>query len=230
MIFAHLLQNLLRGLAGVEHGRGLFVALLVAAEVGHADLEQLVERDIDHLVIKQLFAVVYSAQAEVAIRARQQIILHPLFIIFERVNHGVITCLELLEQFLIVHVFEGFGNVFLEEADDARQLHERNLRVNFRRVAQIRVRSVKDYGHLLFARNHRAQPRFRRGKITAHDDKHRVGDVAGITVWVLPPKLQRIQVQQRGIDVTQRHQAVASLHFIQFFRTEIFKAAAEILQ
>ena len=46
--------------------------------------EQSIERDIDHLVVQKLLAVVFRANAEITPRTRQQISFQPCFIGLQR--------------------------------------------------------------------------------------------------------------------------------------------------
>ena len=62
-----------RVLAGFELSGHFPELLLIFAQVGPADFEQLVERHVDHLVVLEFFAERFGADAEVAIGARQQV-------------------------------------------------------------------------------------------------------------------------------------------------------------
>ena len=72
----------------LKHGAGIFVRLqflghlvevrLILAQIGPADFEQLVERQVDHLVVLKLLREGIGANAEVAVRAGKQIGLEPV--------------------------------------------------------------------------------------------------------------------------------------------------------
>ncbi len=61
--------------------------LLIFLEVSPADLKQLVERNVYHLVVGELLRVVVRANAEVAVRVRQYVRLQPAKIVVQRGNH-----------------------------------------------------------------------------------------------------------------------------------------------
>ena len=75
MVVRGFVQDLLRRLARVYFSGGLFESFLVPAQVGHADCEQLVQRQVDHLFIQQLLAKEIGAQAKIAVRTGQQVVL-----------------------------------------------------------------------------------------------------------------------------------------------------------
>ena len=70
-------EDLVGGLGGIELVGDAFELGLVFVEVGVGDLEQMVERDVDHLVVEELFAEGVGAEAVVAVGAGEEIGLHP---------------------------------------------------------------------------------------------------------------------------------------------------------
>ncbi len=78
MILFQLGQNLLRRFVRIDlRGRG-FEALLIRVQIVVADLQQAVERNVDHLFIRQLLRVILRAQPEIAVRLRKHVVLQKL--------------------------------------------------------------------------------------------------------------------------------------------------------
>src|SRR5690349_17959004 len=75
MIFVRLTQDLRGTPVRVDLLRDFTKAFLVLTQIRETDLEQPVEREIDHFVVKQLLPVVLCADAKVALRNGQQIVL-----------------------------------------------------------------------------------------------------------------------------------------------------------
>ena len=71
MVLLGVVQNLLRRLVWIDLFCGIAELLLVLAQIGVADLQQLIERNIHHFVVEKLLAVVVGAQAEIAFGSGQ---------------------------------------------------------------------------------------------------------------------------------------------------------------
>ena len=74
MVLSQIGQHLRRSAMGIDLGGHFLKLLLVAPQIGIADLEQAIERNIHHLVVQQLLAEILGAQAEIAVGSRQQIV------------------------------------------------------------------------------------------------------------------------------------------------------------
>ena len=99
-------QDLLRSLGRVDFSGGLFESLLVPAQVGHADLEQLVQRQVDHFFVQKFLAKAVGAQAKVAAGPRQQVILQEGLIALQRVHDQIVRLLEFGQQRRVLHFLE----------------------------------------------------------------------------------------------------------------------------
>ncbi len=66
--------------------------------------------------------------------------------------------MELIEYRGVLHGIERQRHIMLEETDDPRQLLQRDLGINPRRILQIRPRCREQRRHLPLARDHRFQP------------------------------------------------------------------------
>ena len=88
-------ENLLGRFGGIDFFRDALELRLILVQIGVSDRQQLVERRVDHLVVEQLLRKRVGADAEVAIRARQQIGLQPLLVVAQRGDDGGIRLVEL---------------------------------------------------------------------------------------------------------------------------------------
>ena len=68
VILCCLFQNLPRRLARIDLFRHVPEGLLILPQIGHADLQQAIERDVEVLIVEQLFAIIVGADAEIAVR------------------------------------------------------------------------------------------------------------------------------------------------------------------
>ena len=75
MVVLQILQDGFHRTRGVDPFRHPLHFRLIAVQILIADFQQPVERCIDHLVVQQLLPVVVGADAEVPLRARQQVVL-----------------------------------------------------------------------------------------------------------------------------------------------------------
>ena len=171
-------------------------ACLVLPQILVADLEQSVERNIHHLVVEQLLPVVLRADPEIALRARQQVVFQKRLIALELPNHCRVGLMKRIEQRTVFHGTERQRHVFLKEADDARQLLDRDLRIDARRILQILARGFEYLRHLPFARDHRLQALALRSEIAAHDHEDGVAGRARIAIRILFPAADRFDVEQ----------------------------------
>ena len=165
-----------RSLGGVDFLGDAGELGLIFVQVGEGDLEQAVERDVHHLVVGELLAEGVGAEPEVAVRAGQQVGLHPCAVGLERRNDGGIGFCEVGFGAGVGHAGEGAGNIVLEEADEAVDLFERDLGEDVRRVLEVLARFVKRLRDQLFARDHGAQADVGGGVGPLHEDEDRVGD------------------------------------------------------
>ena len=131
---------------GLEFFGDLGELLLILVQVGKADLEQLVERDVDHLVVLKFLREGVGADAEVAVGAGKQIGLDPVEIVFSAAMTAALVCCELGLERGIFGVGEGRGHIVLEEADDAGQLFDGDLGEDVRRVLEVGARLVERDG------------------------------------------------------------------------------------
>ncbi len=144
-------------LLGFDFSGGSLEGFLIPAQIGHADFEQFVQRQIDHFFVQQLLAIEVRAQPKVAMRAGQNIIFEEVLILRQKFDRNIVGLVEFGQQFCVRNLFEGGGNVVFEKADDARQLLDRDLGVNTRRVPEIGA-GGSEYGwELAFARDHGLQ-------------------------------------------------------------------------
>ncbi len=91
MIFAQLFENGTRIFSRLEFRGALFEVVLIFAQVGPADFEKLVEREVDHFIVLELFPESVGANAVVAVRAWEQVSLEPTEIIVERGDDGSVS-------------------------------------------------------------------------------------------------------------------------------------------
>lgn len=220
MIGGEIGEHLLRRLVRFEFLGDLGELRLIRAQVGHVDLDELVERNVDHLVVLQLLRVGVGAELEVAVRLRQQVFLQPRRVFAQRLDHGGVGIGELLLRRGVVDVGEGGRHVVPEEFDQAGHLFERDLGEDFRRVFQIRARGGERRRHLLLARDEQAQALGRRRELALHDDEGAVGDAARIHVRVFLPRPDRFEREQGAADVVEHEVAVAARHFAEHQRID----------
>ncbi len=201
MVFLQLFQDLLRGLVRVDLGCGVLEGLLVEPQVGHADLQQPVERNVNGFVIQKFLAEVVRANAEVAMRLWLQLFLNPLLVALELVHDFLVDDLKLFEQRRVFYVFERCGHIILKEADKAGNLLQCDVNIDRRRVLQVLPRGLKHRGNLLLPRDHRFQALVRRSKRPRHNDEDRVGNAGRVAVRVFLPRADVFQREQVRVDV-----------------------------
>ena len=81
MVLAQIGQHGLRTAVGINLGGDFLELLLVAPQVGIADLEQAIQGNVHHLVVQQLLAEILRSQAEIAVGCWQQIFPHEVLIL-----------------------------------------------------------------------------------------------------------------------------------------------------
>src|SRR5579872_5265553 len=119
--------------------------------------------------------------------------------------------MEFVKQVGVRNFVERSRHVVLEESDDSRQLLERYLCVDARRIAHIRASLGKNVLHEPFARDERFQPLFGRGETTAHDDECSIGDGARVEVRVLFPGSDIFQFQELRTDLMNHKVTIGDL-------------------
>ena len=129
---------MLWGLGGVDLFRDAGELGLIFVEVVEGDLEEAVERSVDHLVVAEFFCEGGGAEFVVAVGAGEEIGLHPCAVGFEGFDDGGVG---FGEGGLGIGVGggvgageEGEGDVILEEADLAVDLFEGDFGVDLWRV------------------------------------------------------------------------------------------------
>ena len=130
-------QHGLRTAVGIDLGGNFFELLLVAPQVGVADLEQAIQGNIHHLVVQQLLAEILRAQAEIAIGFWQQIFPHEVLILAQSFDGRSVAGLELGQQLRVLHLAERFRNIILEKLDVVRHLLQRDFGVHPGRIADV---------------------------------------------------------------------------------------------
>jgi len=140
--------------------------------------------------------VILRADPEIAFRARQQIVLRERFAAFEFPNHGRFGLMKRVEQRTVFEATECQRHVFLKKADDARQLLERDLGINARRVLQVGTCGFKHFRHPALARRRQLQTFAPRSEIPAHDYEHGVGGSARIAIRICLPAADRFDIEQ----------------------------------
>ena len=83
MIARRVVENLLRRLGRVDFRGGLLESLLVRRKSAIPICEQLVQRDVDHLFVQQLFLKQIGADPKIAVRARQEVVFQKALIAFQ---------------------------------------------------------------------------------------------------------------------------------------------------
>src|ERR1035441_2758951 len=224
------LEDLLRRALGIDLPRHLVELRLVAAQVLVAEFEQAVERNIHHLVVEQLLAVVLRADAEIAARSRQKIVLEIRLIGLESVEYALVGLLEFRLERSVRDLPERRGDIVLKEAHDPRQLLQRHLGVNARRILQVLAGRLKHPGNQPLARDCQFQPLRGRSIVAAHDDEDRVGYSGGVKVRVLLPGANRFQRQKPPANLRQRQLAVRRDDGREAARIEVLKIALEFSQ
>ena len=124
-------------------------------EVVEGDLEEAVERDVDHLVVAKFFGEGVGAEFVVAVGAGEEIGFHPCAVGFEGIDDGGVGFGEGGFGFGVGDGVgageEGGGDVVLEEADVAVDLFEGDFGVDLRRVLEVLAGFEEDLGHQFFA-------------------------------------------------------------------------------
>ena len=184
--------------------------VLIFAQIGPADLEQLAEREIDHLVVLELFLECIGADAEVAVGAREDVGFEPVQVIVQSGDNGCIRASKFGFQRRVVGIGEGLRHVMLEEADDIRKLLDGDFSEDARRVLEIGVRRGEQGGHLLFAGDERAEAVVGRREFALHQDEGRVGAGARVVVCVLLPWTDGFEREQLRANVVEHNFAVAA--------------------
>src|SRR5207244_12908833 len=99
--------------------------------------EQIVERQIDHVVGRQLPAIRGFANRIIAGGPLQKIVLQPLFVRVERGDDRVVRFLEFTEQRLVFYSRKGRRYRCLEEPSVVLELIDRDLRVDPGRAVEV---------------------------------------------------------------------------------------------
>src|SRR3954464_15987101 len=100
----------------------LIELLLILMQIGEAYLQQLFQRYVDHFVRLKFFRERLSADAEIALRFRQQVGLMPLKITLQGADHGGVGLPEFDIERRIFAGSEGRWNILFEKSDERRQL------------------------------------------------------------------------------------------------------------
>jgi hypothetical protein len=125
-------------------------------------------------------SAVRRADAEIAARSRQKIVLEVRLIGLESVEHALVGLPEFRLERRVRDLPERRGDIVLKEAYDPRQLLQRHLGVNARRILQILAGRLKRPGNQPLARDRQFQPLRGRSIVAAHDDEDRVGYAGGV--------------------------------------------------
>ena len=88
MVLSQLLQHRTRRLVRLQFLRNLFEVLLVLVQIRPANFEQLIQRQIHHLVVFELLLKGFRTDAKVSIRLERQIRLQPLKVTVQPRNYG----------------------------------------------------------------------------------------------------------------------------------------------
>ena len=177
-------------------------------EIGVGDFEEVIERDVDHLVVGEFFAEGVGAEAVVAVGAGEEIGLHPGAVGFEGLDDGGVGFGEGGFGVGVGGVGEGGGDVVLEEADEAVDLFEGDFGVDLRRVFEVLAGFDEDLRDLLFALDGGAEAGVDGGVGALHDDEDGVGDAGGVGVGVLLPGADDLEGEEIGFDAVEEDFAV----------------------
>ena len=245
VVRAQIAQHVLSRSSGTElAGRALELAL-VAAQIDHAHLEQVVEGQIHRLFEEQLLAEILGADAEIAIGPRQEVLLEELLVSAQRGDDLGIRLGERAQDVRVLRLLKGRGDVRFEEGDDPGKLLERDRRIPARGVLEILPRGLQHGGHLLLAIDQRSQPFVGRGELAAHDYERAPGDSARVDVRIPLPAPDDRQIQEGGADIGQQQLAVGGgvrraggevdvlepfLEFLQGSDARVDRRAREVLE
>ncbi len=177
-------------------------------EVGEGDLEEAIERDVDHLVIAEFFGEGFGAEFVVAIGAGEEVGLHPCAVGLEGFDDGGVGFGEGGLGVGVGGFGEGGGDVSLEEADDAVDLFEGDLGVDLWRIFQVLAGFEEGLGDLFFALDGGAEAGVGGGVGALHDDEDGVGDAGGVVVGVLLPGADDLEGEEGAADVVEEDGAV----------------------
>src|ERR1035438_4585217 len=130
---------------------------LVLLEVCPSNLQQLIQRQIHHLVKLQLLGEGIRTNAEVTIRLRQQFRLQPSEVIIQLRNQRRICLSKFSIECRVRDIRKGQRHVVFKEAYNAGQLLDGNLGVNARRIFEVHPRIGQECRHPLLPCNKRAQ-------------------------------------------------------------------------
>ena len=194
-------EDLRGGLDGIDLFGDAGELGLVFAQVGVGDFEQVVERDVDHLVVEELLAEGVGAELVVAVGAREQVGLHPGGVVLERGDDGCVGSCEVGLGGGVGGRGEGGGNVVLKEADVAVDLFEGDLGEDARRIFEVLVGFGEDLRHQALARDDGAQAGVGGGVVALHDGEGRAGDAGGVVVGVLLPIADDLEREELRFDV-----------------------------
>ena len=158
MNLAEFFKHSLRIFVQLQLFRDLIEVRLILVQIGPANFQQLIQRQIHHLVVFKLFRESLSANAEVAVRLRKQIRLQPVEVIRKRGDHSRIRLRKFSFERRVFGIGKGQRHIVLKETHNVRQLFDGNLGKNTRRIFQVHTRIGQQHGHLPFARYQRTQP------------------------------------------------------------------------
>ena len=127
VVLFSLIKHLPGSSGWIDFPRRIAEPLLIQVEVLLTDFEELVERDIDHLVIEELLTA----------GARQQIALEPCQIRLQILNDASVALLKLTSKPWMSRVFERQRNIIFEKRDDARPLLDRHFGIDARRIFRL---------------------------------------------------------------------------------------------
>ncbi len=146
-------------------------------------------------------------------RPRQQVPFHPADRLGNRLHHFIVGRIELLKQLRIIssRLRSPIAHRVLKEADRTGPHADRQVGELLGRIVHIRPQCLKHRGSRFQPRDDRPQPGHRRSKVALHQSVDRPRRTADIEHRVVPPCLQRDEVQQLPLELAVKHLGIDRL-------------------
>ncbi len=187
-------ELLLRRLGGIDLFGDAGELGLVLVEIIKTDLQQMVERDIDHFAIGEVLRVGVGTETEVAVGACEKIGLHPCAVALESFDDSSVGPGELGFGFRVVGIGEGTGDIVFKEAHIAIDLLQSDFGIDVRRILEVLASFEEDLRDLLFTLHRSTQAGVYGSVRTLHDGEDRARDPAGVVIRILFPATNHLKL------------------------------------
>jgi hypothetical protein len=205
---------------------------VIAPEVGLADGQQPIERDVDHLLVEQFLGERIGTQGVFPVRPRQEVLLHPGDSLGERLHDSIVGGIELLEKLGVISggISGPVTHGALEEADRTRTRADRQVGELFGRIINVRPQCLEHGGSGFQAGDDRAQPGRGGSKVALHQAVDGSRGRADVAHRIVLPRAQNFQVEQFGLESAIEHFGVDCFVLCKLASLELVQPCLEGLE